>query len=105
MTENLENVLDKFKFMPDHIYNVDEMGITILQDPGNIVATKGKKRVGCVTKQSWECGKLIKVIWALSAAGNFIPPMFIYSRKRMSPHLKKDGPPCTIYEYLSLIHI
>ncbi|CAG4918332.1 unnamed protein product [Colias eurytheme] len=28
----------------------------------------------------------------MSAAGNFIPPMFIFARQRMTPLLEKDGP-------------
>ena len=81
--ENLEKVFSKTEYTPDRIYNTDETGITTVQDPGTIVATKGKKRVGSVT--SWERGKLVTVMCAMSAAGNFIPPMFIYPRKRTSP--------------------
>lgn len=86
---NLESVLSKADFTPDRIYNADETGITTVQDPGKILASKGKKQVGSVT--SWERGKLITVMCAISAFGNFIPPMFIYPRKRMSQHLKKKA--------------
>lgn len=54
---NLEQVMSKEKFPPDCIYNMDETGVTTVQDPGKIVAEKGKKRVGSVT--SWERGKII----------------------------------------------
>ncbi|KAG8223060.1 hypothetical protein J437_LFUL002008 [Ladona fulva] len=94
--DNLESTLSKSQFTPDRIFNADETGITTVQDPGKILATKGKKQVGSVT--SWERGKLVTVMCAMSASGIFIPPLFIYPRKRMSPLLTKDGPPCAIYE-------
>lgn len=92
---NLQDVMTKEKYTSDCIYNMDETGVTTVQDPGKVVSTQGKKRVGAAT--SWERGKNITVICAMSAAGNFIPPMFIYPRKRMSPQLQRDGPPCAIY--------
>jgi hypothetical protein len=94
--KNLEDVMTKEKYTPDNIYNMDETGVTTVQDPGKVVSTQGKKRVGSVT--SWERGKNITVICSMNAAGNFIPPMFIFPRKRMSPQLQKDGPPCAIYD-------
>lgn len=93
---NLGEVMSKEKYSPDRIFNMDETGVTTVQDPGKVVSTQGKKRVGSVT--SWERGKTITVICSMSAAGNYIPPMFIYPRKRMSPHLQKDGPPCALYD-------
>ncbi|XP_074041347.1 uncharacterized protein [Leptinotarsa decemlineata] len=74
---------------------MDETGVTTVQDPGTVIAEKGQKRVGSVT--SYERGKNITVICAVSAAGSYIPPMFIYPRQRMSPQLSKDGPIEAIY--------
>lgn len=93
--DNLEAVMTKFAFTPDRIFNMDETGVTTVQDPGKVVSTRGKKRVGSVV--SWERGKIITVICCINAAGGYIPPMFIFPRKRMSPHLQKDGPPCALY--------
>lgn len=76
--------MSKYNFPPNQIYNVDETGISTVQDPGTIVATKGKKRVGSVT--SWERGKT-----------GYIPPMFIFPRKRMSPLLSRNRPPWAEY--------
>ncbi|XP_046683563.1 MFS-type transporter clz9-like [Homalodisca vitripennis] len=58
------------------------------QKPGNILGPKGVKQVGAAT--SWERGKNITICCAFSAAGTYIPPMFIFPRLRMSPLLKKD---------------
>lgn len=93
--KNLELIMEKHKFRTSKIYNMDETGISTVQDPGTVIAEKGQKRVGSVT--SYERGKNITVICAVSAAGSYIPPMFIYPRKRMSPQLSKDGPNEAIY--------
>lgn len=93
--ENLEDVMRKHQFTGSKIYNIDETGITTVQDPGTIIAQKGQKRVGSIT--SYERGKNITVICAVSASGSYIPPMFIYSRQRMSPQLCKGGPTEAIY--------
>ncbi|XP_063911278.1 uncharacterized protein LOC135128298 [Zophobas morio] len=93
--KNLEDIMEKHMFTASKIYNMDETGISTVQDPGTIIAEKGQKRVGSVT--SYERGKNITVICAVSAAGSYIPPMFIYPRKRMSPQLCKGGPTEAIY--------
>lgn len=92
---NLETLMTKYKFTPKNIYNCDETGISTVQDPGKILAPKGEKRVGSIT--SWERGKNITVLCTMSAAGSYIPPMFIFPRKRHSPLLEKDGPAGAIY--------
>lgn len=92
----LGDLMDKYKFTPNNIYNCDETGISTVQDPGKILAPKGMKRVGSIT--SWERGKNITLLCAMSAAGGFVPPMFIFPRKRMTPQLEKDGPAGAIYK-------
>lgn len=52
---NIENVMIKQSFPPTLIFNVDETGMGTVQEPRNIIAPKGQKRVGSVT--SWERGK------------------------------------------------
>lgn len=92
----LEDLIEKNKFLPKNIYNCDETGISTVQDPGKILAAKGQKRVGSIT--SWERGKNITLLCTMSAAGGFIPPMFIFPRKRMTPTFEKDGPTGAIYK-------
>lgn len=60
-----------------------------------MLAEKGQRRVGSVT--SGERGSNTTVICAMSGAGNFIPPMFIFARQRMTPLLEKDGPAGALY--------
>lgn len=93
--DKLGDLMEKYKFIPNNIYNCDETGITTVTDPGKVLAQKGQRRVGSVT--SGERGSNITVMCAMSAAGNFIPPMFIFARQRMTPLLEKDGPVGAIY--------
>lgn len=92
----LEELMEKYKFIPKNIYNCDETGISTVQDPGKVLAAKGQKRVGSIT--SWERGKNITLLCTMSAAGGYVPPMFIFPRKRMTPTLEKDGPAGAIYK-------
>ncbi|KAJ3661675.1 hypothetical protein Zmor_006062 [Zophobas morio] len=94
--DNLENVMNKYKFKGSGIYNVDETGINTVGEPEIILAEKGQKRTGTVATD--ERGKTVTVICAMSASDNFIPPMFfIFPRKRLSLLLTKDGPIDAIY--------
>lgn len=92
----LGELMEKYRFVPKNIYNCDETGVSTVQTPGKILATKGQKRVGSIT--SWERGKNITLLCAMSAAGGFIPPMFIFPRKRLTPLLEKDGPTGALYK-------
>eukprot|EP00102_Acyrthosiphon_pisum_P025390 XP_016662600.1 PREDICTED: uncharacterized protein LOC107884617 [Acyrthosiphon pisum] len=94
--QNLGELMLKYKFCPTRVYNMDETGITTVHDPGKIIGSKGQKRIGSVT--SWERGKNNTVICAMSASGSFIPPLFIFPRKRMDMKLTKHGPPGAVYE-------
>nr|XP_023021874.1 uncharacterized protein LOC111510207 [Leptinotarsa decemlineata] len=86
---NLEEAVDKYKFKDTNIWNVDETGITTVQDPGLILAERGQKRVGSIT--SWERGKNSTVVCAMSTGGSYVPPMFIFPRTRTSQLLEKMG--------------
>lgn len=44
--------MKKYAFHPTHIYNMDGMGISMVQDPGKIIAPRGQKWIGSVT--SWK---------------------------------------------------
>ncbi|XP_065672252.1 uncharacterized protein LOC136090071 [Hydra vulgaris] len=91
----LDEVYKKHQFKATRIFNMDETGISTVQKPGKILAPKGQHQVGSVT--SWEWGRNITVVCAVSASGGFIPPMFIYLWKRMCPQLERRGPPGAIY--------
>ena len=52
-----ESVLIKYKLEVHQVLNLDETGITIVQNPGKVIAEKGKKQVGAIT--SAERGTLV----------------------------------------------
>uniref|UniRef100_A0A2A4J4D1 Ig-like domain-containing protein n=1 Tax=Heliothis virescens TaxID=7102 RepID=A0A2A4J4D1_HELVI len=91
----LTELMDKYKFLPRNIWNVDETGISAVQDPGKIVAEKGQKRVGSIT--SGERGKTVTAVCAVNATGVYVPPMLIYPRQRHSSALETDGPRGAVY--------
>lgn len=87
---NLQSLLDKYKFKSSNIYNMDESGITNVHVPERVISEKGKKQVGRLT--SAERGATTTVVCAMSAAGEYIPPMIIFARKRKNDQLMKGAP-------------
>ena len=61
---------------PTAVYNLDEIALTAVQKPPNVIAEKGTKQVGNVT--SGERGTLVTACRCISAAGNSIPPYMIF---------------------------
>lgn len=87
----LEQVLDKYKFPPQHIYNVDETGMsTVPTKSQKILATKGRKQVGILS--SAERGLHYTAVCCMNAIGTFVPPAFIFPRKRYKAELMEDAP-------------
>jgi len=69
------------KFDAEHIFNIDETGITTVQTPGHIVARRGSKQIGRVV--SADKGTTTTVACSMSAAGAFVPPLFLFKRKKI----------------------
>ena len=90
----LKNVLYTQKFNAFSVWNMDESGVTTVQKPIKIVSMKGKKQVSRVT--SAEKGLTVTLLCCMSAAGQFVPPMFIFPRKRMAPGLMNGAPPGSV---------
>ena len=82
--------MDKHKFVPQDIYNIDESGLHTVQKPESVVTGLGTKRVGSVT--SAERGELVTVVYGISAAGVVIPPMFIFPRVKYNERFIKEAP-------------
>lgn len=87
----LGEILLKHKLTPSRIWNLDETGVTTVLKPKKIVAQKGTKQVGAIV--SAERGTLVTVELAASAAGNTIPPMFVFPRLKYKDLFLRDGPP------------
>lgn len=92
---NLSDLYDKYHFQPHKIFNMDESGFsTVPNKPPKVISTKGKR---CVNKiSSAERGQNVTVVCAMSASGQYIPPAFIYKRKRMKAELIDNAPPSSI---------
>ena len=86
-----KEVLESHGCQPSRVWNMDETGLTTVQEPGRVIAPKGFRQVGKIT--SAERGVLVTLICACNAAGVFLPPMYIFPRKRMPDTLMKDAPP------------
>lgn len=87
---NLERALQKTTFTLDRIFNLDETNImTVVQAP-NVIVQCGQKQVG--QSVSAERGQLITMCEIVNAAGNSIPPVFIFPRARFQEHMLTGGP-------------
>lgn len=82
--------MDKYKFEPQDIWNVDESGVTTVKKLRAVVAVKGTKQVCTLT--SAERGQLVTFCVAVNAIGGFVPPMLIFPRKNYHDNFIRDGP-------------
>jgi len=92
--EIYKHELQKEQFTASRIWNVDESGFTAVHAPRKILAERGIKQVGKIT--SAEKGVTTTAVCAFSASGNYIPPMLIFKRKRMTELLLRGSPPGTL---------
>lgn len=94
----LSSELQKHKFTPDRIWNVDETGVsTVPKKKSKIIALRGKKQVGKLS--SAERGTLVTAVVAMSATGNYLPLMFIFPRKRENFELLDHAPPGSFAQF------
>ena len=92
--DKLESLYSRYNFGPQSIYNVDETGLTTVQNPCKVVAPKGIKQIGSIT--SAERGTLVTLCCAVNALGHAIPPMFIFPRVRYNERMVDGGPPGSV---------
>lgn len=96
--ELLTSLQEKYNFPPEKIWNVDETGITTVpKKQSRVLGLRGKRQVGGLV--SAERGTLVTTEICMSAAGNFMPPMFIFPRVRGKPELMDEAPPGSFAEY------
>ncbi|XP_015910948.1 uncharacterized protein [Parasteatoda tepidariorum] len=87
---NLHCILEKKKFGPEAIFNVDETGITTVHKSRKIIAMKGEKQVSQVT--SAERGTLVTMCCGISAIGTSIPPFLVFPRVHVKEIMTRGGP-------------
>ena len=86
----LEDTLQNGNFNATNIWNCDETGMSTVVQPGKDVATKGVRQVRKAS--SAERGKNTTALCCMNAAGNFLPPMIIFPRKRFQDILMQGAP-------------
>lgn len=87
----LGSILQKHQLDGSKIYNCDETGVkTVQQQHAKVLARSGKHQVGALT--SSERGKNVTVICTVNGCGSFIPPCFIFPRKRENQILMDHTP-------------
>ncbi|XP_044745210.1 chaetoglobosin A biosynthesis cluster protein C-like [Coccinella septempunctata] len=87
--EHLKTIQTKHNIPGHRIFNIDETGISTVQKNYKILAPKGLEQIAKAT--SGERGVPTTVVCAVSATGIYVPPMFIFKRKRMNQLLTKGG--------------
>ncbi|KAL4126459.1 hypothetical protein QTP88_010681 [Uroleucon formosanum] len=88
----LGEVLDKYKFQSDRIFNCEETGISsVPKCKSKILASKGRKKVGSLT--SAERGQTVTVELCISASGIIMPPMIIFPRVCINLEYLRNCPP------------
>ncbi|XP_011875210.1 PREDICTED: uncharacterized protein LOC105566092 isoform X2 [Vollenhovia emeryi] len=88
----LTSIVQTRNITADRIFNVDETGVTVNpKQQSRIVACKGRRQVGAIT--SADRGETVTAVVCISAAGNYMPPMLIFPRKRMQQEFQTGLPP------------
>ncbi|BFZ07906.1 hypothetical protein BsWGS_10945 [Bradybaena similaris] len=72
------------------IYNLDETGVTTVQNVPRVIAPRGTKQVGQITSR--ERGELVTMCCIVSATGDSLPPVFVFPRKCFK-HFMLNGAP------------
>jgi hypothetical protein len=75
---------------PGHIYNMDEIGLQIINKGEKIIATKGAQEIYRLT--SGEKGETTTIVACCNAEGNFLPPLCIFKGANNQPEFV-DGMP------------
>lgn len=91
--ELLLKTLEKYDLLesPGKIYNVDETGIQLNNEPGMVIAERGSKSVVSVT--SCERGESVTIIACGNAEGTFLPPVLIFKGKHKKIQWSEGLPP------------
>ena len=82
----MREVYEKHSIKADRIWNIDETEVKNVHKPEKIIALKG-------TKQIAERGTTVPVCGGINAAGNHIPPYFIFPRVNWQPRMLNGAPP------------
>ena len=88
--KNVEAVYQRHNYNANQIWNCDETSVTTVHVPPKVIAEKGVKQVGQIT--SAERGVLVTMLCFISAAGNTLPPVFVFPRKNFRDYMLNNAP-------------
>jgi hypothetical protein len=77
----LEKLVTDESLTPERIYNMDEIGFSMVQKSQKMFARKGKHKIDAIT--SCERGRNVTFVCCVNTAGIYVPPLVIYPCKRM----------------------
>ena len=87
----LEKIIGEHKLIVIRIYNMDESGISVVQKScQKVIGLKGKHHIGYIS--SAKRGINTTVVCCNNAAGQYVPPLVIFKRKRMQAELSNGAP-------------
>ena len=85
----LQETILKYGLKAEHIYNVDETGLTEVHDQPKVIARKGKKNIAGRTSD--ERGTTTAVLFCANAIGEYVPPFIIFKGVRNNAALSKGA--------------
>lgn len=91
---NYKAVFAKYMCESEDILNLDETGVTTVTKPVKVIAAKGKKQISQAF--SAERGELVTIVGIINASGGYLPPVYIFPRKRRLEDLIQEAPPSSI---------
>ncbi|KZS19716.1 Uncharacterized protein APZ42_013767 [Daphnia magna] len=89
--KSVASLLAKYNFLPHQVWNVDEMGISTVLKPPNVIGTKGLKQVQQTVSHERPVNTTMLVF--ICASGTQNPPIFVFPRVKFIPKMTSSGPP------------
>lgn len=86
----LKEIMERHRFKPEDVWNVEEIGVTTAQRADRVVIRKALVPLGPVS--SADRGPLVSVACVVSASGNTIPPYFVFPRVQFREHFLNGSP-------------
>ncbi len=93
--ENLRSLMEKYKFPPHRIFNMDESGLSSIPSKmRKVVSPKNKRKVSKLT--SGDKAETVTIVACMQPTGFTVPPAMIFPRAKHHAHLYKNAPVGTL---------
>ena len=87
---SLGELMEKHSFTPDHIFNVDEIGVMTVQKPSKILAQRGQRQVGNFQKKR-ECEIYMKQSFNRQVSVSRVAELFHMAYRRIASILVAEN--------------